>query len=57
MTEPQKPPPPPPSLQDLVEQFGGYDKILREVWEKYDVDRKAWQDQIGAGDHWWRKPA
>jgi hypothetical protein len=55
MTAPQKPPP--PSLQKLVEESCGYDKITREAWKKYDAARKAWQDQIGAGDHWWRKPA
>jgi hypothetical protein len=50
MTEPQKLPP--ASLQDLVEKFGGYDKITHEAWKKYDADLKVWQAQIRFGDRW-----
>jgi hypothetical protein len=34
---------PAPDLQKLVEQFGGYDKITPEAWQKYDADMEAWQ--------------
>lgn len=31
-----------PSLQKLVEQAGGYDKITAEAWAEYEADRDWW---------------
>jgi hypothetical protein len=33
---------PPPDLQELVRQYGGYDRITPEAWAKWDRDNAAW---------------
>jgi hypothetical protein len=50
MTTPQKIPP--PSLEDLVQKYGGWDRVPPEAWKKYEAERKAWQDRIRFGEHW-----
>jgi hypothetical protein len=34
---------PAPDLQQLVERFGGYDKITAEAWAAYDAAMAEWQ--------------
>jgi hypothetical protein len=33
----------PPSLQALVAEHGGYDRISAEVWAEYDAAMASWQ--------------
>ena len=33
---------PPPDLQDLVEQYGGYNKITAEAWKGFDDRTRDW---------------
>lgn len=43
---------PSPSLQDLVETYGGYDKIPPEVWAEYDALVKDWNLRRINRDMW-----
>jgi hypothetical protein len=38
----------PADLQELVKQFGGYDKITPEVWAKYDEQLAATFEWLAA---------
>jgi len=32
-----------PELQDLIDRFGGYNRITPEGWAEYDAAVEAWQ--------------
>lgn len=40
---------PAPSLQDLVVQWGGYDKIPNQAWQQYDRDLAQWREDVRLG--------
>jgi hypothetical protein len=44
----------PPDLQNLVEQFGGFDKITADAWRKHAAELDRWRNQVAAGEE--RKP-
>jgi hypothetical protein len=39
----------PPSLQRLVIDHGGYDRITPEAWAKFDAEMAAWKADVRAG--------
>ena len=41
---------PPPDLQELVQRYGGYDKITHEGWAQFAKDMAKWQKQVREGD-------
>jgi hypothetical protein len=42
-----------PSLQKLVEEAGGYNKITPRQWEDYDKSLAMWRQRMRAGDFAW----
>lgn len=41
----------PPSLQALVEQHGGWDRVTAQAWEKFDAETRQWRAHLASGDH------
>lgn len=41
--EPEAVTPKHPNLQELVRQYGGYDKVTPEAWAQYDREFAEWQ--------------
>lgn len=39
-----------PDLQRLISDWGGYEKVPPEVWEKFDGEVRLWQQKIRLGD-------
>jgi hypothetical protein len=39
----------PPSLQKLVEDHGGYDKIPESAWKQFDLEMEAWKADVRSG--------
>jgi hypothetical protein len=39
----------PPSLQKLVEDHAGYDKITPEAWAEFDAAMALWKEFVRAG--------
>jgi hypothetical protein len=39
----------PPSLERLVQEAGGWDKITEEEWKRFNYDRRVWVDRMLLG--------
>ena len=42
--------PNPPSLQKLIEECGGYNKISPERWAEFDAAMEMWKARFRAGE-------
>ena len=40
----------PPSLQKLVEEHGGYDRIPEAAWKKFDAAMEEWKAMVRSGE-------